>query len=333
MARRRQGAAFDFLDLVAMLPWWGGIGLALASHVLLDRLSVPSSTPMQAGQMGAFVQQALIAGFASIGRWLVPLLCLLGAAVSFMRRHRRRALVDTVTGSDAAAALDGMSWREFELLVGESFRRQGWQVAEQGGAQADGGVDLILRRDRETFVVQCKQWKAFKVGVGVVRDLYGVMAARGAAGGFVVTSGRFTAEARRFAEGRNVRLIDGPALLALIRPARGAGAPSSASSSARARPATGGAATGVQPPPSSTSGLGSAAASTSTITSTWVPPRDGAPAPSAPMHAGPAPGGDVAAPACPTCEAAMVRRMARTGARAGASFWGCSRFPYCRGTR
>jgi restriction system protein len=104
MARRRQGAALDFLDLVAMLPWWGGVGLALASHALLDRLSVPSPAPMQAGPMGAFVQQALVTAFASIGRWLVPLLCLLGAAVSFMRRRRRRALIGNVTGSDAASA-------------------------------------------------------------------------------------------------------------------------------------------------------------------------------------------------------------------------------------
>jgi restriction system protein len=46
-----------------------------------------------------------------------------------------------------------------------------------------------------SFLVQCKQWKAFKVGVQVVRELYGLMAAHGAAGGFVVTSGRFTDEA------------------------------------------------------------------------------------------------------------------------------------------
>ena len=58
----------------------------------------------------------------------------------------------------------------------------------------------------------CKQWKAFKVGVTVVRELYGVMAARGAAGGFVVTSGRFTEEATRFADDRNIRLIDGPSV-------------------------------------------------------------------------------------------------------------------------
>lgn len=70
--------------------------------------------------------------------------------------------------------------------------------------------------------MQCKQWKAFKVGVSVVRELYGVMAARGAAGGFVITSGHFTDEAQAFAAGRNLKLLDGPALLQLIRAGRSA---------------------------------------------------------------------------------------------------------------
>lgn len=55
-----------------------------------------------------------------------------------------------------------MSWQEFELLVGEAFRLQGYEVAEIGGGGPDGGVDLVLRKDREKFLVQCKQWKAFK---------------------------------------------------------------------------------------------------------------------------------------------------------------------------
>ena len=54
----------------------------------------------------------------------------------------------------------------------------------------------------------------------VVRELYGVMAAKGAAGGFVVTSGRFTEDATRFASGRNLKLIDGPLLHTLIRGAQ-----------------------------------------------------------------------------------------------------------------
>jgi restriction system protein len=46
--------------------------------------------------------------------------------------------------------------------------------------------------------------------VAVVRELCGVMAAKGAAGGFVVTSWSFTEEAVSFASGRKVTLFDGP---------------------------------------------------------------------------------------------------------------------------
>ena len=59
--------------------------------------------------------------------------------------------------------------------------------------------------------------RAFKVSVQVVRELYGVMAARGAASGIVVTSGTFTQDAIKFASGRNVRLIAGDDLRELVR--------------------------------------------------------------------------------------------------------------------
>ena len=133
-------------------------------------------------------------------------------------------VVVDVAQSKASDALDGMSWREFEMLVGEGFRLQGYQVAETGGGGADGGVDLVLTRPGknggEKFLVQCKQWRAFKVGVDVVRELYGVMAAKGATGGFVVTSGRFTEDAISFVSGRNVTLVDGPKLHGLLRQAK-----------------------------------------------------------------------------------------------------------------
>jgi len=38
-------------------------------------------------------------------------------------------------------------------------------------------------------------------------------------------------------------------------------------------------------------------------------------------------------PDCPTCGASMVRRVAKKGSNAGEAFWGCTRFPQCRGTR
>ena len=113
-----------------------------------------------------------------------------------------------------------MTWPEFELLVGEAFRLRGFAVEERGGAAADGGVDLILRRDGKRYFVQCKQWKVLQVGVPVVRELYGVVAAHGAGGGYVVTSGKFTAPAADFARSVGLRLIDGPALEVMIRQAQ-----------------------------------------------------------------------------------------------------------------
>lgn len=38
-------------------------------------------------------------------------------------------------------------------------------------------------------------------------------------------------------------------------------------------------------------------------------------------------------PACPLCGKSMVLRTARKGQHAGAQFWGCTRYPDCKGTR
>ena len=224
MARRRKGSpAGDVFELVAMLPWWAGVALVIVAYVVLHGIAgqqvTVTGTP---GQLGSSVVATLWKSLASVGQYVLPIVCLAAALGSALGRRKREGLVTTVASSNAADALDGMSWREFEMLVGEAFRLQGYQVVETGGGGADGGVDLVLRKERETFLVQCKQWKAFKVGVTVVRELFGVMAARGAAGGFVVTSGRFTREATEFASGCNLKLIEGPALMGLIKQAQSA---------------------------------------------------------------------------------------------------------------
>jgi hypothetical protein len=55
-----------------------------------------------------------------------------------LREHQRPAAADI-------GSIRRMSWQEFETLVGEAYRRQGYSVEETGGGDADGGVDLILR--------------------------------------------------------------------------------------------------------------------------------------------------------------------------------------------
>ena len=180
MARRKKSSPLeDVLDLLAMLPWWVCLVLAAVSYFLLHRLAVPipaSDIQGQGGDMvGAVIQKALIHGLANAGQYIVPLLCIAAAALSAWRRKQRQALVSDVAQARNADALDGMSWREFELLVGEAYRLQGYRVAEIGGGGPDGGVDLVLAKGAEKFFVQCKQWKAYKVGVTTVRELYGRM--------------------------------------------------------------------------------------------------------------------------------------------------------------
>ncbi len=67
------------------------------------------------------------------------------------------------------------------------------------------------------MLVQCKHWQTKSVGVGVIREIVGVVASRKADGAMVVTSGRFTDEAKAFAARTGVDLIDGERLQKLIR--------------------------------------------------------------------------------------------------------------------
>ena len=307
MARRKKSSGFeDMLDLLALLPWWVCVALAAASYVFLHGLAVVPPTAELAGRTSdmvvATVQKGLIFGLALIGQYLLPLMCLIASAMSAWRRKQRKALVSTVAQAQDAAALDGISWREFELLVGEAYRLQGFRIIELGGNGPDGGVDLVLLKGSEKFLVQCKQWKAQRVGVTTVRELYGVMAARGATGGFVVTSGRFSNDARNFARGRNISLVDGHQLFAMVQQAR-----QSLVNGPKAAHASG------------TPAAAPARAAVATAAAT---------APAAPAAPSLAP----APPACPRCSAAMELRTARQGAHAGKSFWGCSTFPGCRGT-
>lgn len=52
------------------------------------------------------------------------------------------------------------------------------------------------RKGSEIFLLKCKQLRVYKVSVNTVRELYSVMVARRAAGGYVVTSGKFTDDAK-----------------------------------------------------------------------------------------------------------------------------------------
>jgi restriction system protein len=139
--------------------------------------------------------------------------CVVGL-IAFLNAKRKAGLVDRHAGE---ASFSGLSWKEFEELVGEVYRRKGYRVTENYTAGPDGGVDLRIRKDGERIIVQCKRWNRWKVGVKVIRELYGIMAAEEIEKGIVVISSEFTDEARRFAQANGIELVDGNRLSRFIR--------------------------------------------------------------------------------------------------------------------
>jgi restriction system protein len=199
-----------FADLVA-LPWPIGIVSGLLGFIGI-RYGIAWWMGRADGALGqAFAQHG--AAFAPLA-WIVLALCWIAALASWFGRRGRQQLLDTRTGLDSVATL---GWRQFELLVGEAFRRQGYAVEETGLGGADGGIDLILRRDGRRTLVQCKQWRRSRVPVSVVREMYGLLAHHRANAVLVVALGGFTADAQRFAAGKPIELIGGETLLRMIR--------------------------------------------------------------------------------------------------------------------
>lgn len=100
--------------------------------------------------------------------------------------------------------------RQFEELMAELYTRQGFEV-ELTPETRDGGIDLYVVR-HEAFgpvvtLVDVKRYKeTHRVGVGVVRQLYGVVEAKGANAGVVATTSFFSRDAQRFTENVALRM-------------------------------------------------------------------------------------------------------------------------------
>lgn len=103
------------------------------------------------------------------------------------------------------AQIHDMSSREFELFVADIFEKMGYKV-KVTKATRDGGHDIIATHSSPipyTLIVECKHWgESHKVDVSVVRSVFGVQTALQANKSVIVTSSKFTKDARKFAEDR-----------------------------------------------------------------------------------------------------------------------------------
>jgi restriction system protein len=224
MARRRaefEVVLDELFSLLRMVPWWVGpivIGVTWVGCAFV----VPWIFVLIGGAFGdgdKGFARGLFNGLAVFPKIIAPYAAGVVGMVwvaALVRNFSDGARLDRQTGIESIREL---SWRELEQLLAEAYKRKGYVVRETGPG-ADGGIDLVLEKEGEETIVQAKQWKAWKVNVKVIREFFGVQVARRAAGAIVVTSGRFTAEAERFAAENGVDLVDGEGLEALIAEVR-----------------------------------------------------------------------------------------------------------------
>jgi restriction system protein len=278
MGRRKSSAVEDIIEIGSMLPWWLSLIAAAVTYLLFHFLAqIEPGTATGGADIGSVVVRQVFRTFSQYAQYVLPVLLLLGTAASLLKGAKRAAMYTSVSSfgksnvPQARDKLDALTWLQFEGLVHEHFHRKGFSVSEteQG---PDGGVDLKLRKDCRTASVQCKHWRKKKVDVRIVREQLGVMTASGADECFVVTSGEFSQEARNFAKGQAITLIDGEELRSLL---------------------------GIF---------------------AWDHVKEHR------IRQNLNPG-------CPVCGSEMIMRTARKGRSVGSQFWGCSRFPRCRGTR
>jgi restriction system protein len=308
MARgKKSNVFFDLVVVFSCIPWFISLPLAVVGYFVLSHyvgvMAIEKEMAISAPSAGvnptlAVVKPGLIHLALTAAMYVLPLLLVISAAVNVFRSRNKERLLEKASSKEA---INSMSWRDFEVLVREYFEREGYKTIDTG-AGPDGGVDVRLSKDGKRYLVQCKRWRSVRVSVKVVRELYGVMAAESADGIFIVTSGVYTKDAESFAKGKPIELIDGAGLYRMIQKARRAEA--------------------TQMQDKNIKGEGDEGATGS--------------------HSGPAVMDnsksemkiDVqhsVAPACPKCGDDMVERSAKRGKNVGQPFWGCKKYPSCRG--
>ena len=109
---------------------------------------------------------------------------------------------------ELVANLRSIDWFQFEKLVGLVYGKLGYVVIRRGGANPDGGVDLLLEKDGQRWAVQCKHWKSWDVGVRSVREFLGALTDSGIQKGIFITLTGYTGNAKELAEKHGIEIVN-----------------------------------------------------------------------------------------------------------------------------
>lgn len=169
-------------------PWWISIGIAIA-FVAASKALLPDQYWIF-GAMGGF--PILVIGLIALWQQLQA-----------PSAQKTEAILNAVSA---------MSWRDFAHALEQAWQRDGYAVQ-----RIEGAADFVLTRQGKTAVVAAKRWKAAKPGVEALQELHAAMQTRGASECQYVTLGTLSDNAQRFARTHQVKLVQAPALVLLLR--------------------------------------------------------------------------------------------------------------------
>jgi hypothetical protein len=109
-----------------------------------------------------------------------------------------------------------IDWFQFEKLMELAYSGTG-SVTRKGGANPDGGIDLVLNQRGGSTGIQCKHWKSWNVGVRVVREMIGALADAGMKKGIIVSLNPFTQDAIDLAARHNIELVGEQGVIGLLK--------------------------------------------------------------------------------------------------------------------
>jgi hypothetical protein len=118
----------------------------------------------------------------------------------------------------STATVDRLDGHEFEDLIENLLKKMGFVIGERK-LSADGGIDLLAESYEPMlegkYIIQCKR-QSKKVEQHVIRDLYGVVHSSNANKGILITNSVFTEASLKFAQNKQLELIDGEKLQRLL---------------------------------------------------------------------------------------------------------------------
>ena len=120
------------------------------------------------------------------------------------------------TTCDLIEHLRAIDWFQFEKVVALAYSKLGYAVTRRGGANPDGGIDLVIEKDGQRTAVQCKQWKTWNVGVKSVREFLGALTDAGISKGIFITLRGYSGDAKQLAEKHDIEIVNETGLAQML---------------------------------------------------------------------------------------------------------------------